>query len=275
VRGPVRHAPEHDLARELWATDAARAAGVPTPRLLAAKLAPADGSPPLVVQEHVAGEPGHQAALEPGERAVVLAEMGAIAARVHAVVLPGAGQLRAVDAGYAGTSRSWAAFTVEALERRLGELAALGDETVPAEMADAVRRRFAAGQPELEAAVPTGAPTSALLHADFRLQNAIVARDAAGVARVAAVLDFEMAMCGDGAVDLAWLTYQDACGRADAAAILRGYGVSATATGLRERLRLYQLHYALGHLWWKASFRDGPGAAEVIDRIRRLLAGRD
>src|SRR5207248_10924516 len=99
-------------------------------------------------------------------------------------------------------------------------------------------------QPALEAAVPTGAPTSALLHGDFRLQNAIVARDAAGVARVAAILDFEMAIGGDGAVDLAWLTYQDARGRADAAAILRGYGVSATATGLRERLRLYQLDYA-------------------------------
>src|SRR5439155_10917769 len=118
----------HDLAREVWATESARAAGVPTPRLLAADLAPADGSPPLVVQEHVAGEPGHQAALDPGERAAVLAEMGALAARIHAIALPGAGQLRTVGAGYAGTSRSWAAFTVEALERRLGELTALGTE---------------------------------------------------------------------------------------------------------------------------------------------------
>jgi hypothetical protein len=37
-------------------------------------------------------------------------------------------------------------------------------------------------------------------------------------------------------------------------------------------LRLYQLSYALEHLWWLAGFADASGIAEVHQRIGALLA---
>jgi aminoglycoside phosphotransferase (APT) family kinase protein len=55
---------------------------------------------------------------------------------------------------------------------------------------DPAHRRVRAGP---EAAVPTGAPSSAPVHGDFRLQNALLARDAASTMRVSAVLGFETA----------------------------------------------------------------------------------
>jgi aminoglycoside phosphotransferase (APT) family kinase protein len=267
--------PEHALARELWATEVCRRAGVPAPRLLGADLAPSDGSPPLAVHEHLPGEPGHQMALGHDQRAAVLEQMGWIAARIHGIKVAGVGELAPSGDGYAGTESSWCAFTLTALERRLAELRALDATAVAPGLTRAIRRRFALGRSAFEAAVPTGAPSSALVHADLRLQNTLLTRDAAGAVRVSAVLDFEMAVAGDGAIDLAWLHYEDGRGPKDLAAILRGYGASAADTDLQRRLRLYQTHCALGHLWWLVSFRDQAGAAAVLGRIRRLLSDLD
>ncbi len=263
---------EHDLPREVWATERCRLTGVPAPRLLAADLAPTDGAPPVAVYERLLGKPGHQVALSADERAAVLEEMGRTAARIHAIRVPGVGELARRGDGYTGTVRSWVEHTQMAMERRLGELPA---GTVPDELAAAIRQRFAAAQPVFEAAVPASALMSALVHADFRLENALIARDTAGRPHVSAILDFEMVMAGDGAVDLAWLYYQDGRNEADLAAILRGYGTSPSDPQLRERLLLYQVHYALGHLWWEVGFRDEAGAKEVLERIRSLLAEDD
>jgi aminoglycoside phosphotransferase (APT) family kinase protein len=259
---------EHALGRELWATERGRLAGAPAPRLLAADLSPADGSPPIAVHERLIGQPGHQVELRPAEREAVLEQMAGIAARVHGVAIEGVGHLAPARDGYAGTRSSWVDFTLEALDQRLGELRALA--ALPASVERAVRDRFAAGRPRLAAALPPGA-SGRLVHGDFRLQNALLVREASGQVRVSAVLDFEMALAGDGAVDLAWLGYQDGRGERDLAAILRGYGADRSDPGLQERLVLHRLHYALGHLWWKASFDDRPGGAAVIERIGRLI----
>jgi hypothetical protein len=80
-----------------------------------------------------------------------------------------------------------------------------------------------------------------------------------------------MAVAGDGAQDLAWLHYQDGGRPAGLAPILRGYGADAGDPALRERLVLHQLDYALGHLWWLASFDDRPGVARIVACIRELL----
>jgi hypothetical protein len=229
-------------------------------------------------------------ALRRAERQAVLEELGRLAARIHAVRVPGVGMLEPCgDSGaaaaesdptgtcYAGTSRSWWEHAWWALERRLGDLPA---GALPPVVADAVRRRFEEGRPVLEATLPASAPESALLHADYRLENTLLARDAGGRVRVSAVLDFEMAMAGDGAIDLAWLFYEDGRDEEDLTAILRGYappsgrasGAAAADAGLRHRLLLYQVHYALGHLWWEVGFRDEAGMARVLARLRDLLA---
>ena len=108
-------------------------------------------------------------------------------------------------------------------------------------------------------------------------------RDPGGRVRVSAVLDFEMALAGDGAFDLAYLAYQDARDEHDLAAILRGYGAPsgppsdqpagppATCAGLRRRLLLYQVPQALEHLWWVVSFRDETATARVLARLRTLV----
>ena len=280
--------PEHDLARELWATERCRVAGVPAPRLLAADLAPRDGAPPFAVHERLPGRSGGRMALRPAQRRTVLEELGRLAARIHAVRVPGVGALEPVPRriqpgggpaegaspeGYRGASRSWWEHTREALER---SLAALPAGALPAGLAAVVRRRFEEGRPALEAALPPGAAESALVHADFRLENTLLVRDPGGGVRVSAVLDFEMAVAGDGAVDLAWLCYEDGRDEADLVAILRGYGPPAGPdAGLRQRLLLYQVHYALGHLWWEISFSDRAGQARVLARLHRLLAALD
>jgi Ser/Thr protein kinase RdoA (MazF antagonist) len=242
------------------------------------------------VHARLPGRPGRRVVLRPAERRAVLEELGRLAARIHAVRVPGVGALAAragqgggdpAGGAYAGTSGSWWEFARGALERRLADLPA---GALPPELAAAVRRRFEEGRPALEAALPSGTPESGLVHGDFRLENTLLARDAAGRVRVSAVLDFEMVLAGDGAVDLAWLFYEDGRDEDDLAAILRGYGapsgvpsgVPSGAPGgagdLRRRLLLYQVDYALGHLWWEVGFRDRAGAARVLARLRDLVA---
>jgi aminoglycoside phosphotransferase (APT) family kinase protein len=287
--------PDHNLARELWATEHCRLAGLPAPRLLAADLAPADGSPPVAIHERLLGVPGHQATLTPAERTAILEQMGRLAAQIHHIRIPGVGPIAPHGDGYAGTAASWATHAQLALNRRLADLPA---GTLPANMIAAIRQHFAASRPLFDAAVPPESPTSSLVHADFRLKNALVHRDDAGVPYVSAILDYEMVMAGDGAVDLAWLIYEDghpastnlssqAEGQSehydqlgshrnpDAAAILRGYGASSDDTALYRRLLLYQVHCALGHLWWEVGFNDRVGIAAVLDRIQSFLSALD
>src|SRR5262245_12200528 len=125
--------PDHALARELWATERCRAAGLPAPRLLAADLAPAAGGPPFAVCERLPGQPGKRARLRSAERRAVLEELGRLAARLHAVRVPGVGALESrggvlggdqAGDGYAGTSGSWWEYARGALERRLAALPA-------------------------------------------------------------------------------------------------------------------------------------------------------
>jgi hypothetical protein len=51
-----------------------------------------------------------------------------------------------------------------------------------------------------------------------------------------------------------------------------GYGAAASDRSLRRRLQLYQLSYALEHLWWLEDFADKAGVARVQERIRAILA---
>ena len=261
--------PEHRLAQEVWASERCRQSGLPVPRLLAGALTSADSSPPFAVYEHLPGVAGDSMSLTTHERTAVLVQMGRIAARIHRLAIPGTGALAPQGGGHAGTNTSWAEYVQATLERRIGQLSTV---TLPGDLAVLIRSRFETMRPVLEAALPAGALTSALVHGDFRLQNALLTRESDNQIRVNAVLDFEMVLAGDGVVDLAWLDYQDGRCEADLVAILDGYGAAAWDRSLLRRLRLYQLSYALEHLWWMEGFVDELGVARVQQRIRAILA---
>lgn len=259
--------PEHRLAQEVWASERCRQSGLPVPRLLAGALTSADSSPPFAVYEYLTGVAGDSMSLTTHERTPVLMQMGRIAARIHRLAVPGTGALGPQGGGHAGTDTSWAESVQATLERRIGQVS-----TLPDDLAVLIRLRFETMRPVLEAAFPAGTVRSALVHGDFRLQNALLTREADDRIRVNAVLDFEMVLAGDGVVDLAWLDYQDGRCEADLVAILDGYGAAASDRSLLWRLRLYQLSYALEHLWWMEGFVDELGVARVQQRLRAILA---
>ncbi len=261
--------PEHRLAQEVWASERCRQSGLPVPRLLAGAFKPADSSPPFAVYEYLPGVAGDSVSLTTDERAAVLVQMSCIAARIHRITVPGTGALAPQGDGHVGTNTSWAKYVQDTLERRMDRLSTA---TLPDDLAVLIRLRFETTRPMLEAALPAGALTSALVHGDFRLQNALLTRESDNRIRVNAVLDFETVLAGDGVVDLAWLDYQDGRCEADLVAILDGYGAAAWDKSLRRRLRLYQLSYALEHLWWMEGFADELGVARVQQRIRAILA---
>lgn len=253
--------PEHDLARELWAAEQCRALGVPVPEVLAADTAPAGGAPPYAILRRSPGVPAHVVSLAGPERAAVFEQLGTHAARIHSIALPGFGDLRPGPNGYAGSQPSLGAWVVQQVEQLL---ARLPRETLPPEQARSLLARFRSERDVLDR------PAAVLVHGDYRFKNLL--RDGP---RVAAILDFEMAMAGDPAMDLAWLLYSDAQGPEDMAAFLKGYGdgvAQLPGDDFHKRLLLYQLQYALNHLRWEASLRNQPGCAAVRRRLRDLEA---
>jgi aminoglycoside phosphotransferase (APT) family kinase protein len=136
----------------------------------------------------------------------------------------------------------------------------LPEEVLSRRRARAIRDRFAGARERLDP------PRGVLVHGDFRFQNTLVEG-----ARVSAILDWEMAISGDPAMDLAWLYYSDGKEERDLAAIRRGYGEGASLradAGFTTRLLLYQVRYAISHLGWEVGFRDEAGIATVLARLR-------
>ncbi len=252
--------PEHDLALEIWVGERCRSLGLPVPETIACSLASEAGCPPFMVLRRMPGHPAHGQPLTPDERRVVLAQLGRAAAQIHSIGLAGFGTLVPEGDGYAGTSNSLAGFVTTDVER---SLARLSDDDLSPERKSAVRERFAIACTVLDR------PAGVMLHGDFRFKNILL-----NGLHVSAILDFEMAISGDPAMDLAWLLYSDGTEEEDLQAILKGYSEqrgSDLGPALRTRLLLYQLRYALEHLWWAANFHDASVTATVQRRIAGML----
>ena len=178
--------------------------------------------------------------------------------------MPGFGKLLPAAEGVAGSSNSLAEYVIGDVESCLERLP---DEILSPERKNAIRERFAGAHAALDRSA------GVLVHGDFRFKNILM-----DGLRVSASLDFEMAISGEPAMDLAWLLYSDGKDAQDLEAILKGYrdeGGPDLNPGMRKRLLLYELRYALEHLWWIVSFQDEPGISEVLDRIGRMLHGLD
>jgi aminoglycoside phosphotransferase (APT) family kinase protein len=251
--------PEHDLDRELWAQERCRLSGVPIAPVLAAHPKPAAGSLPHVILRRVPGVPAHQASLTPAQRAAVLEQLGGYAALIHRIALHGFGPLRPTHGGYEGRFPSLRQYLAEDLEERLQALPAT---VLTSQRAATLRGWWERVQEELDQ------PTGSLIHGDYRFKNVLLHGS-----RIGAILDFEMAVAADPAMDLAHLMYADGKGEGDQAAILSGYRAGAgreLGAGLARRLLIYQISYALGHLWWEVELDDATGVTRTLNRIDEL-----
>ena len=264
---------EHDLARDLWATEVCRQQGVPAPQVLAARTDRSQGTP-FAVLSRLPGLPAKGVALSPPEREVVFAQMGRFLARIHRLRLAGYGELRPVQrhvadvplaARYAGTAPSLFDFVLSGVERPLRELDALRSH--PSWPAGAlstayVQRLLACYARERDL---LNLRQAVLVHGDYRLKNALL-----DGSRVSGIVDYELATAGDPAMDLAWLRFQDVRTDAERAAVWRGYGSVPDAL-IERRLLLYELWWTLRRLWWDVMTHNGDETTESLTNLDRTV----
>ena len=164
----------HDYLKEQWAMDAARAAGMPTPRVLeVASLA--DGRPYMIMERIDGVEARHVT-----DRMAPLRELGGLAARLHTVRTRGFGPV--FDWSHNSLSRhtSWADYLTDGFgaEARLAEL-------------QKYRMLTPAQARALQASlcmVARWRKPPVLQHGDLRLKNLIVAPESG---RIRALIDWE------------------------------------------------------------------------------------
>lgn len=179
-RDPSGHAGESDRETESALLDAARAAGVPVPRVRV-RLSAGTQLGSGFVMDRVEGETIPRRILRDAACAPALphlaAQCGTIAAGIHAIDVTTLPPL-----------------AVRRARKQIEELRALLDtfgEPHPA---------FELGLRSLEGNVPEGPPAPQLVHGDFRNGNFVVGPDG-----IRAVLDWELAHLGDPIEDLGWL----------------------------------------------------------------------
>jgi len=194
-RGPrPPHPPStHDMTREARVQRVLGAVGVPVPRIVAVCEDPAVLGVPFYVMERVAGDvvtDAVPAALDdgPGRRGLAFAAVDALAG-LHAVPLDGEVAALGRPEGY--------------LARQVGRFAGLWQMNS--------RRSFPAVD-ELATWLAERMPVTqraSVVHGDFRMGNLMYAPSTAvkpAPARVAAILDWEMATLGDPLADLGYFT---------------------------------------------------------------------
>lgn len=181
--------------------------GIPVPTVLAADPAGAVAGRSVLVTVRAEGAPLDGPA-------PVLAELGALLRRVHAVEVDGAGTIGATPAGLRGRAGSWTEALAEPLGR-LGEVVAAGhlDPGLVEPIAAAV------------AGIRPVDGRARLLHGDLHLRH-VFTRDG----RVTALIDWGDALAGDPAYDLGRLIHSGVVGadlrrgRALLTAVVEGYG---------------------------------------------------
>ena len=268
---------DHDLARDLWATEVCRRHGVPAPEVLAARTDRSRGTP-FAVLSRLPGHPAKDVTLAPHERAVVFEQMGRYLARIHRVHLAGYGELQPaegagagspLEARYAGMAPSLFDFVLSGVKRTLGELDALRShpswptEALPAAYVERLLACYTREHDRLNL------QDSVLVHGDYRLKNALL-----DGSRVTGIVDYELGTAGDPAMDLAWLRFQDVRTDAEWSAVWRGYG-SAPNASLERRLLLYELWWTLRRLWWDVMTHDAEETVESLANLDRIVEQLD
>lgn len=197
----------HDYLKEQWAMDAARAAGVPAPRVLEVGNF-VDGRPYMIAEE----VPGIQASLAPG-RLAVIEQMGRAAASLHAIRTQGYGTVFDWSSNSLSKHGSWAGYLAKGFDVE-GRLQTLLQHRMIGRRQALLLRRTAARMARWR-------QDPGLHHGDLRLKNVIV-DPAKG--RIAAIIDWESCASMPGPIWDLSLALHDV-GVDDKEAFLEGYGM--------------------------------------------------
>lgn len=200
-----------DYLKEQWAMDAARAAGVPTPRVLEVGNF-ADGRP-YMIAEHVRGIDATGAR----DRLGILEQLGRAAARLHTVRTQGFGPVFDWSGNTLSRHESWAGWLASGfgVETRVTLL-------VKHRMIDS---RQAARLRRIGAAMARWRKPPVLQHGDLRLKNVIVDAESS---RLVCLLDWETCVSSPAPYWDLSLALHD-LGLDEKEAFLAGYGMKPRA----------------------------------------------
>lgn len=201
----------HDYLKEQWAMDAARAAGVPTPRVL--EVGNSGNGQAYMVVERVLGVEGRLGV----QRLDVLEHMGRAAATLHRVRTHGFGSVFDWSSNSLSKHATWTGYLAEGFDAE-GRIDTLVRHRVVTEKQARWLRKTSRQMASMR-------QRPCLKHGDLRLKNVIV--DPA-TCRVLAVIDWESCASMPGpAWDLS-LSLHD-LGIDEKEAFLTGYGLTAKA----------------------------------------------
>ena len=164
----------HDYLKERWAMDAARAIGVPTPRVL--EVASLDDGRPYMIQERVEGVE----ARELSDRMAPLREMGGFAARLHTIRTRGFGYVFDWSENLLSQQMSWAGYLASGFDAESRVALLQRHRMVNARQVRALRSSIRTAL--------VWRKTPVLHHGDLRLKNLIVDPD---TGRIRAIVDWE------------------------------------------------------------------------------------
>ena len=241
-----------DYLKEQWAMDVARAAGVPTPRVLEVGNFP-DGRP-YMISERAEGGEGRLV----GDRVAVLGELGRLAARLHRVPTRGYGHVFEWSSNRLSRHDSWADWLRHGfdVERRIGVLRS--HRMISAAQASALRRTGHV--------IARWRMRAVLQHGDLRLKNVLVEP---GGTKIVSLIDWDSCASARGpAWDLSIALHD--LGIDEKEAFLAGYGLRAPAlAAMLPALRFFNvLNYAQA-----VESAGGKRRESTLEQLRLRLAG--
>lgn len=243
----------NEYLKEQWAMDAARAAGVPTPRVLEVGNF-ADGRP-YMVAEHAAGIEGRQAP----DRLGVIEQLGHAARTLHGIRTHGYGKVFDWSNNHLSRHASMAAFLADGFEVEK-RIAVLVQQRMIGRAQVAFLRRTAAEMARQK-------KPAVLQHGDLRLKNAIVDPK---TGRLAALIDWDECRSMPGAAWDLSIALHD-LGVDEKEVFLSGYGMKAS-----DHARLLPFLRCFNVLNYADAVRRAAAERKKSDRLawlRLRLAG--
>jgi hygromycin-B 4-O-kinase len=220
------------FAKECWAMQQARRAGVPTPKVARAGLGP-DGVAFLVVAA-VPGQTGSRV----GHRQPLLEQMGRCAARLHGIATRGFGGTLDVRARRWSPHAHWAGVLDDELDADARIALLRRQDVLPADALEELR--------ESVQAMRRWRRTPVLHHGDLRLKNVIADEEGR---RIAAIIDWEDCLSAPKPYWDLSIALHD-LGVDEKEVFLDGYGISAREfarmAGYVRALNLLNYAWAMG-----------------------------
>lgn len=249
---------EHRLREEVWAFKRCRAAGVPTPEVLAFDPAPPVFPEAYHITRRIPGENGLQAKPGRDERLDALRQLGHYLSLIHSIQLSGFGYLQPTAVGgYAGRYSTLWENVRWLLDSAPWWEPLLRDGLMTDVQLAALRNCFEEHRALFDSA------RSCLVYADGGLKNLIV-----NGGRVVGLVDMENVVAGEAVNDFDALEHD---GEEEFAAVREGYGrPELFDEAFFRKLTLYRLLFAFPRLAFYHRRGDAPAMAETRRLVRAL-----